>query len=334
MIVKYPIVLFLMVPLMALFVFFRKTKVTHSIRFPKASWMTSMASSRASQLLSATYVIEGLVFALMIITLAQPQWVKAEKYNTKKGIDIIAILDTSGSMNAEDFKPKNRMEVAKETLQRFIDIRKDDRVGLIIFGSDALTKSPITYDHKIIKHHINATQVGDAGDGTAIGLAIATGVNRLESAKAASKILILITDGVNNAGQIDPISAAKLANKKGVKVYTIGIGDKKGAPIPIYHPTYGKRYARYPNGQLVLTEFDDTVLKEIAEITKAKFFNATNTEELKAVYQDIDALEKTVIQTSKNFIVLDLFPYLLGVICLLLLARESIAMTSLIGVRT
>lgn len=139
---------------------------------------------------------------------------------------------------------------------------------------------------------------------------------------------------MNNAGQIDPISAAKLASKKGIKVYTIGIGDKNGAPIPIYHPTYGKRYARYPNGQLVLTEFDDTVLKEISEITNAKFFNATNTEELNKVYQDIDALEKTVIQTSKNFIVLDLFPYLIGIIGLLVLLREIITLTALIGVRT
>jgi Ca-activated chloride channel family protein len=334
MIFKFPIILFLVIPVIASMVFFRSTKVTHSIRFPKASWMKTLASSKAANYLKASHVIEVVTIILLIITLAQPQWVKSEKYSTKKGIDIVAILDTSGSMNAEDFKPKNRMEVAKETLQRFIRKRKDDRVGLIVFGSDALTKSPITYDHNIINHHIKSTKVGDAGDGTAIGLAIATGINRLENAKATSKLLILITDGVNNAGQIDPISAAKLASKKGIKVYTIGIGDKKGAPIPIYHPTYGKRYARYPNGQLVLTEFDDTVLKEISEITNAKFFNATNTEELNKVYQDIDALEKTVIQTSKNFIVLDLFPYLIGLIGLLVLLREIIALTALIGVRT
>ena len=334
MIFKYPAFLFLFVPAIAIYVYFRSIKTTHSIRFPKASWMKTLASKRAAHLLKATNSMELITIALIIITLAQPQWVKAEKYSTKKGIDIVAILDTSGSMNAEDFKPKNRMEVAKETLQRFVKKRKNDRVGLIIFGSDALTKAPITFDHNIISHHIKSTKVGDAGDGTAIGLAIATGVNRLENAKATSKILILITDGVNNAGQIDPISAARLAAKKDIKVYTIGIGDKKGAPIPIYHPTYGKRYARYPNGQLVLTEFDDSVLKQISSITNAKFFNATNTEELKKVYQDIDTLEKTVIQTSKNFIVLDLFPYLIGLIGLLILIRESILMTSLIGVRT
>ena len=141
-------------------------------------------------------------------------------------------------------------------------------------------------------------------------MAIATGVNRLENAKAASKVLILITDGVNNAGQIDPISAADSPKKRHKSIYH-WYWYKRGAPIPIYHPTYGKRYARYPNGALVLTEFDDKILKEIAEITQAKYFNATNTDELKKVYQDINALEKTVIQTTKNYIVFDLFPYLI-----------------------
>ena len=334
MIVKYPAALLLAVPAIVLIYYFKSTKITHAIRFPKAAWMEALASKRATRLLRATYFIEVAIIFLIILTIAQPQWVKAERYSTKKGIDIVAILDTSGSMNAEDFKPKNRMEVAKATLNHFIKKRKNDRMGIIVFGSDALTKSPITYDHKLLSYHINQTKVGDAGDGTAIGLAIATGVNRLENAKATTKLLILITDGVNNAGQIDPISAAKLASKKGIKVYTIGIGDKKGAPIPIHHPTYGKRYARYPNGQLVLTEFDDAVLKEISEITDAKYFNATNTEELQMVYQEIDELEKTIIQTSKNYVVFDVFPYLIGLIVILILIKESIILTSLIGVRT
>ena len=146
--------------------------------------------------------------------------------------------------------------------------------------------------------------------------------------------MILITDGVNNAGQIDPISAAKIAFKKGIKVYTIGIGDKKGAPIPIHHPTYGKRYDRYPNGQLVLTEFDDTVLKQIASITNALYFNATNTEELKKVYDQINELEKTKIETSKQYDIIEVFPYLIGLILLMLLIKEWIIIRSLIGVKT
>ena len=268
------------------------------------------------------------------LALSQPQFVKAFKSKQKKGIDIVSILDTSGSMNAEDFKPKNRITVAKDTLVRFLKKRSNDQIGLIIFGSDAITKAPITFDHGIIFNQLSQAKVGDAGDGTAIGLALATGVNRLEQSKAISKVIILITDGVNNAGQIDPISAAKFAKSKNIKVYSIGIGDKKGAPIPIFHPTYGKRYARHPNGQLVLTQFDDAVLKEISQITNGKYFNATNTEELKNIYKEINQLEKTLINTAKNYIVIDIFPYLIALIIGLLVARESILSTYLVGVET
>ena len=334
MIIKYPIFLVLILPLVALVFSLKNTRTTHTIAFPKAAWMKSLASKKAYRMLKMYRIIQVLTLILIIITLAQPQLRQTEKQTIKKGIDIVAILDTSGSMNAEDFKPKNRMEVAKETLNQFIKKRTNDRVGLVIFGNDAITKSPMTIDHKIISNQIGQINVGDAGDGTAIGLAIATGVNRLEISKAASKIMILITDGVNNAGQIDPISAAKLAKKKNIKVYTIGIGDKKGAPIPIYHPTYGKRYARYPNGQLVLTEFDDDVLKEIAQITDAQYFNAINTDELKSIYKEIDELEKTVINTSKNYVVFDLFPFLIGFLISLVLIREFIALSVLIGVKT
>ena len=334
MIFKYPIILFLFIPLLIVLFIMKNTNVKHSIRFPKASWMKHLKSNKAIKLIRLTYGLEILIFILIILAIAQPQWIKSERYQTKKGIDIVAVLDTSGSMNAEDFKPKNRMEVAKETLVKFIKKRTSDRMGLIIFGTDAITKSPITFDHDIVKFHINQTNVGDAGDGTAIGLAIATGVNRLENSKALSRIIILITDGVNNSGQIDPISAAKLAGRKGIKVYSIGIGDKKGAPIPIHHPTYGKRYARHPNGQLILTEFDDTVLREVSKITKGAYFNATNSAELKKVYEQIDALEKTVIQTNRNYITMEIFPFLIGAAIFLLLLKETIILKSLIGVRT
>ena len=334
MILKYPMVLLLLIPVIALFAYFRTVKITHAIRFPKGAWLAPLASKRGARLLRLTTILECAVLILCVLALAQPQWVKAKRYSTKAGIDIVAMLDTSGSMNAEDFKPKNRMEVAKETLNQFIKKRKDDRVGLIIFCNDALTKAPLTYDHGILTHHIRQTTVGDAGEGTAIGLAIATGLNRLKGAKAVSKIMILITDGVNNSGQIDPISAATLAKEKGIKIYTIGIGTKEGAPIPIYHPTYGKTYARYPNGQLQMTEFDDTVLKSIAEMTNGKYFNATNTNELNNVYNEINDLEKTIIQTTKEWVVFDWFPAIIGLILCLIVIKEVIVLTRLVGVRT
>ncbi len=334
MIIKYPLLLITLLIISTFILWLGKTNSRHLIRFPKASWMKHLKSKRAYRLIKLTSIIEVIIVVLIILAISQPQLVKSERYKTKKGIDIMALLDTSGSMNAEDFKPKNRMAVAKEALEKFIRKRPSDRAGLVIFGTDAITKSPITFDHNIVKTHIQQTNVGDAGEGTAIGLAIATGVNRLLKSKATSRIIILITDGVNNAGQIDPISAAKFAKKNNIKVYSIGIGDKKGAPIPINHPTYGKIYQRYPNGQLVLTEFDDKVLKVISEITGGAYFNATNKDELKKVYEQIDALEKTVIQTSRNFVTLDIFPYIIGLIIALFLLKETIVLRSLIGVRS
>ncbi|MEK9726865.1 MAG: VWA domain-containing protein [Candidatus Margulisiibacteriota bacterium] len=334
MIFKHPEFLILFILLAIIFYFLRQIKVLHTIGFPKAAWIQTLTSKKAKRLLTFHRWLEFIIFILIIMALAQPQWIQSKKYKTKKGIDIVTILDTSGSMNAEDFKPKNRMTVAKETLVKFINKRENDRIGLVIFGTDALTKAPLTFDHNIIKNRINQTTVGNAGDGTAIGLAIATGVNRLEKSTSLSKIIILITDGVNNAGQIDPISAAKFAKSKNIKIYTIGIGDQKGAPIPIYHPTYGKRYARYPNGQLVLTEFDEATLKSIANISDGAYFNARNAEELSETYKSIDQLEKTVINTSKNNITYDLFPYFIAITFIFFLIKEALSLTTLLGVKT
>ena len=185
------------------------------------------------------------------------------------------------------------MEVAKETLNQFIKKLDNDRVGLVIFGNDAITKAPMTIDHKIISNQIGQINVGDAGDGTAIGLAIATGVNRLEMSKASSKIMILITDGVNNAGQIDPISAAKQRRRilRSIRLVLV----IKMVPLFLYIIQHMVSVMHViQNGQLVLTEFDDDVLKEIAQITDAQYFNAINTDELKSIYKEIDELEKTV----------------------------------------
>lgn len=332
MIIKYPILLIALIPLWALF--FGSRPVLHTIRFPKTKWMAQLESKSTVRQLWLVRWLERLILTLIVLAVAQPQWVEANKKSVTQGIDIMVLLDTSGSMNAEDFEPKNRMSVAKETLSKFIKKRSNDRIGLIIFGTDAITAAPITFDHSILRKQLENVSVGDAGDGTAIGLAIATGIQRLKGSDSKTKIMILITDGVNNVGQIDPISAANLAEKNNIKTYTIGIGDKKGAPIPVHHPTYGKIYARHPNGQIILTEFDEDTLKQIATITNGAYFNATNTDELLAGYKQIDSLEKTEIQTSINRQVTDLFPVLIGCILGLLILKEVILIGRLIGVRT
>ncbi|MGC6367891.1 MAG: vWA domain-containing protein [Candidatus Marinamargulisbacteria bacterium] len=334
MIFKYPFMFILLVPICLMYSLVKRSRTDHTVKFPKASWMTQLKSKRALNAVKLTRFIEIITLLLVVISLAQPQLITAKKLQQKKGIDIVVVLDTSGSMSAEDFKPKNRITVAKNTLNKFLKQRRNDRIGLIVFGKDAITKAPITYDHDIILNQLSQTDIGDAGDGTAIGLALATGVNRLEQSSATSKIIILLTDGVNNAGQIDPVSAAQFAKNKNIKVYTIGIGTIKGAPIPIYHPTYGKIYARYPNGQLVLTELDEEVLKEISTITNGRYFNATDTDELKKIYKEINELEKSTIDSAKQIIVLDIFPYLLAIIIGLLLIREGLMVSYLVGVRT
>ena len=334
MILKLPWAFLLLLPTVAILRWGHKGPDIHAIRFPKSEWLGTLGSKKGLRLLAFVRLLEWVIPLLMVMAIAQPQWIKATVNNTQAGIDIVAVLDTSGSMNAEDFKPKNRMEVAKDTLVSFIKNRKNDRIGLVAFGSDSITKVPLTIDHNLITARVNQTQVGEAGDGTAIGLAVATGVNRLKQSNSPTKVLILITDGVNNAGQIDPVSAAKYAKKSGVKIYAIGIGDKKGAPIPIDHPTYGKRYARHPNGQLILTEFDDQVLIQMSEIAGGRYFNATNTDELKSIYKEIDQMETTEISTLKKYQVLDLFPYMIGMMIVLLVMREGITLGPLNAVRS
>lgn len=332
MIVAHPLILCLLLALIGLA--YGVTSHHHAIRFPGVSRLTPLASTRAMYVLRLERILHWGAAVFMIVALSQPQWVQSDQKNQKKGIDIVAILDISGSMNAEDFKPNNRMTVAKKTLGRFMNNRPNDRIGLVVFGRDAFTKSPLTFDHGMVQTQIDGVQVGDAGDGTAIGLAVATGVNRLTSSTAASTVIILITDGVNNAGQIDPLSAATLAKNKGITLYTIGIGTKKGAPIPIFHPTYGKRYARHPNGALILTEFDDTTLKEMATLTGGRYFNATNADELMAVYKDIDQLEKTLIDTMQYTVVHDLFPYIIGLIIVMLLIGEWLRLSVLLRIQS
>src|SRR6267143_3561899 len=170
---------------------------------------------------------------MMIIALARPQRVVRLASNDRYGIDIVIALDASGSMAAEDFKPRNRFAVAKDLIGDFIARRQDDRIGIVTFGVRAATRVPITYDRDIAQAILDKAQIGENGDGTAIGHAIATSVNRLRSSKTRSRIIILVTDGVNNAGSIEPMAAAQLAARFGIKIYTIGVGSRGAVPIPV-----------------------------------------------------------------------------------------------------
>ncbi len=248
---------------------------------------------------------------LIIISLARPQLTNREKEVTTKGTDILLTLDISGSMQAEDFKPKNRLHVAKEVLKGFIEGRKSDRIGLVAFAGEAFTQSPLTLDYGILITLIGDLEIGRFQDGTAIGMAIAESSKRLKDSEAETKIVILLTDGVNNSGNIDPVTAARMAKALGIKIYTIGVGREGGAPIPIMSRIFGKTYARDASGNVILTEINEEVLKEVANITDAKYYRATDKASLIKIYGEIDGLEKTDIKVKEFYSYIEIYRYFL-----------------------
>jgi Ca-activated chloride channel family protein len=239
-------------------------------------------------------VLRLLAIALLIIVLARPQSRSSWKDVKTEGIDIVMALDISGSMLSKDFSP-NRLEAAKEVAQDFIDSRPNDRIGLVIFSGESFTQCPLTTDHAVIKNLFSGIHTGMIVDGTAIGNGLATAVSRVKDSKAKSKIVILLTDGVNNQGSVAPLTAAEIAKAFAVRVYTVGVGTVGKALAPI---------AMYPDGSYqygyVDVNIDEKTLGEIADMTGGKYFRATNNDKLKDIYKEIDRLEKTIFE-EKNF---------------------------------
>ncbi len=235
-------------------------------------------------------VLRCLVVVCLTIALARPQSFTSNEDIYTEGIDIAIALDISGSMLATDFKP-NRIEAAKKLTADFIDERRNDRIGLVIFSKEAFTQCPLTVDYKVLKSLLGEVKNGMVEDGTAIGNALANSINRLKDSTVKSKVVILLTDGVNNAGEIDPLTASELAKVYGVRVYTIGIGTIGSAPYPMQTP-YGISY------QMMPVEIDEPLLKRIASETGGKYYRATGNDKLSEIYSDIDALEKSKISST------------------------------------
>jgi len=238
--------------------------------------------------------------AVFIVAMARPQSVSSKQNITTEGIDIVLLLDMSGSMLAEDFTP-NRLEAAKQVASEFIDGRANDRIGLVVFAAESFTQCPLTTDYPVLKNLLRNIKKGMVGDRTAIGLAIANGVNRVKESKAKSKVMILLTDGVNNSGEIDPITAARIAATFGVRIYTVGVGGQGQAPYPVETP-FGIRR------QLIPVELDEKALMAIAEMTGGNYYRATDNRTLRAIYKEIDRLEKTKIEMTAYRRYTDLFP--------------------------
>lgn len=242
------------------------------------------------------FVLRLLAIGVIIVGLARPQ---TSDVNTRKkgldGIDIMLALDISGSMRAADLKP-NRLEALKKVAKEFVDGRINDRVGVVIYAGESFSQTPLTSDHKIVNNGLSALSFDMLEDGTAIGMGLATAVNRLKESKAESKVIILISDGVNNSGFINPSDAAELAKKFNIKVYTIAVGTKGMAPFPVQMSATGKPI--YRNVQM---EVDDKLLMEIAKTTGGKYFRATNTAALENIYAEIDKMETTEIEEIKYY---------------------------------
>ena len=258
------------------------------------------------------FALRVIAVIVLSIALARPQLTNRWQSETTEGIDIMMALDVSGTMLAEDFKP-NRLEAAKTLGAEFILDRPNDQIGLVVFAGESFTQCPLTTDHGALVNLMQAVQFGMIDDGTAIGLGLANAVNRMKDSPTKSKVIILLTDGSNNCGDIDPMTAAEIAHTFGIRVYAIGVGSKGEARIP-YQTPIGTQYTT------VSGQFDENTLRQIAATTDGQYFRATDNATLKAIYQEIDQMEKTKIRVrefskkSENFA-----PYLwAAAICLLL----------------
>ena len=237
------------------------------------------------------FVLRMLAIALLIVVLARPQSTNSWQNSSTEGIDIVMAMDISTSMLAEDLKP-NRLEAAKDVAASFINGRQNDNIGLVVFAAESFTQCPLTIDHGVLLNLFKDIQPGIIQDGTAIGLGLANAVSRIKDSQAKSKVIILLTDGVNNTGEIAPVTAAEIAKTFGIRVYTIGVGTQGEAPYPI--PTaFGVQYQNVP------VEIDEQVLKQIASTTGGQYFRATDNSSLKEIYSEIDQLEKTKISVQE-----------------------------------
>lgn len=256
------------------------------------------AGRRGSWRLHLPFYVRLAGLAALVVALARPQLGYAWEESLTQGIDIQVVLDISGSMGAEDFQPKNRLAVAKRVLRDFVDRRPADRIGLTVFSGAAVTRAPLTTDHAMLDLLIDSVEINSLPDGTAIGVALADAAARLEHTPAKSKVIVLVTDGVNNAGAIDPISAAAVCKGLGIRVYTVGVGTagRVPVPVPIQNPITGERETRRV---LMNVEVDEDLLKKIADRTGGRFFKATDRDSLRRIFGEIDRLEKTPLAVKR-----------------------------------
>jgi Ca-activated chloride channel family protein len=288
----YLYLLILLIPAIVWYIF-RNNRVQADLRISQLAPFLSIRKGLRVYFRHLPFILRMITLALLILILARPQSTNRWQNESVEGIDIMLALDISGSMLAADLSP-NRVEASKEVASSFIAGRPNDRIGIVLFGGESFTQCPLTADHAVLLNLLQEVNVGIIEDqSTAIGLGLANAVKRLKDSDAKSRVVILVTDGVNNAGSVDPLTAAEIAKTFGIRVYTIGVGTHGMAPFPV-RDAFGNVFY-----QQMKVEIDEAILRQISEMTQGTYFRATNNQKLKEIYADIDLLEKTRIHVRQ-----------------------------------
>jgi Mg-chelatase subunit ChlD len=316
----YLFLLLLLVPVIVWYIM-ELHKSDASLQISSHGNLTKHPKSLRLKLLHLPFLLRIFGIVLVVIVLARPQSSNSWRTENTEGISIMMALDISGSMMAEDLKP-NRLSAAKKVATEFILSRRNDNIGLVVFAGESFTQCPLTTDHAVLVNLFNAINFGMIEDGTAIGLGLANAVNRIKDSTAKSKVIILLTDGSNNRGDIAPITAAEIAKSFGVRVYAVGVGSYGKVNIPVQTP-FGTQY------QQMDSDFDEETLKSIAEITGGEYFRATNNAALQEIYKEIDQMEKTKISVREYSKKNEQF-YLFALAALIMIILEVILRNTLL----
>lgn len=316
------LMLLVIVPLMIFWYLQRQVKASGTLRFSNLGVIKSVSRTPSQRFRHILFLLRLLVISLIILGFARPQSSAKEEKIITEGIDIILAMDISSSMLAEDLQQhKNRLDVTKEVASQFIRERTNDRIGMVVFSGKSFTQCPLTLDYGILLNFLKEIHIGMIEDGTAIGMAIVNCVNRLRMSKAKSKVVILLTDGRNNRGEVDPITAAQIAKALNIRIYTIGAGKRGEAMYPIDDPFLGRRYMP------MKVDIDDEMLTRIANITGGKYYRATDKTSLENIYREIGQLEKTKIEVKEFTRYTELFVNLLALALAVLLVEIVLANT-------
>jgi Ca-activated chloride channel family protein len=316
------LILLLVIPVLV----YRYVRLRHrgsaTIRYSDVESLRRSDIRRTGRFRHIVFALRVAALVGFIVAFARPQTGVTSETVTTEGIDIVLAMDVSSSMLAEDLAP-NRLEAAKAVAAEFVAGRRNDRVGLVVFAGEAFTQAPLTLDHSVIVDLLTQMEVGMIADGTTVGMGLATAVKRLQASSAESKVVVLLTDGRSNTGEIGPVTAAQMAQALGVKVYTIGVGSRGTARVPIDDPLVGRRYVT------MQVDVDEPTLQAVAETTGGLYFRATDTEGLAQIYQEIDALETTEIEVENFTSYGELFHFPLAAGLILLCLEVSLGQTFL-----